>query len=85
MPNHTNMKRLTRATLDGLRRLPSDEDGGELLEYALIAALCVIACIGIIASVGQKLIPLWQGLGDEWTSAGVDTASTAGSSSDTDG
>ncbi len=36
-----------------------DESGGEVLEYALIAGLIVVAAIATIASVGTKVLGYW--------------------------
>ena len=45
-----------------LMRLWSDEQGGEVLEYALIAGLIVVAAIAVIASVGDKVLARWGSL-----------------------
>lgn len=37
----------------------SDESGGEVLEYALIAGLIVIASIAVIAAVGSNVVAQW--------------------------
>ena len=42
------------------RRLLADETGGEVLEYALIAGLIVVAAIAIIGSVGTKVMARWE-------------------------
>jgi Flp pilus assembly pilin Flp len=42
-----------------LKRLVVDERGGEVLEYALIAGLIVVAAIAIITSVGGKVVARW--------------------------
>jgi pilus assembly protein Flp/PilA len=39
-----------------------DESGGEVLEYALVASLIVIASIATIASVGSKVLARWNSL-----------------------
>ena len=39
-----------------------DEQGGEVLEYALIAGLIVVAAIAIITSVGGKVVARWTSL-----------------------
>lgn len=39
-----------------------DENGGEVLEYALVASLIVIAAIATIASVGGKVLARWNSL-----------------------
>jgi Flp pilus assembly pilin Flp len=36
-----------------------DQQGGEVLEYALIAGLIVVAAIAIISSVGTKVVARW--------------------------
>ena len=42
--------------------LLSDENGGEVLEYALVAGLIVVAAIATIASVGTKVLARWNSL-----------------------
>ncbi len=42
--------------------LVRDEQGGEVLEYALIAGLIVVAAIAIIGSVGSKVLARWTSL-----------------------
>ena len=44
------------------RKLMSDETGGEVLEYALIAGLIVVAAIAAITSVGSKVLARWTSL-----------------------
>jgi len=43
-------------------RLVKDEQGGEVLEYALIAGLIVVAAIAVITSVGTKVLARWESL-----------------------
>lgn len=43
-------------------KLGKDEQGGEVLEYALIAGLIVVAAIGIIGAVGGKVLARWTSL-----------------------
>ena len=45
-----------------LFRLIWDERGGEVLEYALIAGLIVVAAIVVIKSVGTKVLGHWTSL-----------------------
>jgi pilus assembly protein Flp/PilA len=45
-----------------LVKLAKDEQGGEVLEYALIAGLIVVAAIAIIGSVGTKVVARWSSL-----------------------
>lgn len=43
-------------------RLARDERGGEVLEYALIAGLIVVAAIAVIGAVGTKVVARWTSL-----------------------
>ena len=43
-------------------KLVRDEQGGEVLEYALIAGLIVVAAIAAISSVGGKVLARWTSL-----------------------
>jgi len=45
-----------------LLSLLRDEDGGEVLEYALIVGLIVVAAIALIHSVGSKAAAKWTSL-----------------------
>ena len=40
-------------------KLVRDENGGEVLEYALIAGLIVVAAIAVIGAVGTKVVATW--------------------------
>ena len=48
--------------LNVLSKLIRDEQGGEVLEYALIAGLIVVAAIAVISSVGTKVLGRWNSL-----------------------
>ena len=43
-----------------VRRLARDEDGGEILEYVLIAGLIIVAAIGVIAAFGSRVLTRWS-------------------------
>jgi Flp pilus assembly pilin Flp len=43
-----------------LNRLIRDEDGGEVIEYALILGLVIVVAIAVITSVGTKVVARWQ-------------------------
>ena len=43
-------------------KLVRDEQGGEVLEYALVAGLIVVAAIAVIGSVGTKVLARWTSL-----------------------
>ena len=45
-----------------LAKLVKDEQGGEVLEYALIAGLIVVAAIAMIDAVGTKVVGKWTSL-----------------------
>ena len=45
-----------------LKRLLRDENGGEVLEYALIVGLIVVVAIAAITSVGGKVLAQWSSL-----------------------
>ena len=42
--------------------LLADERGGEIIEWALVAGLIVIATIAVIGSVGTKVLARWNSL-----------------------
>jgi Flp pilus assembly pilin Flp len=45
-----------------LRGLLHDECGGEVLEYALIASLIVVAAIAVMTQIGSKIVARWTSL-----------------------
>jgi Flp pilus assembly pilin Flp len=51
-----------KAIKNWLVGLVKDERGGEVLEYALIAGLIVVACIAVIGTVGTKVLAKWTGV-----------------------
>jgi pilus assembly protein Flp/PilA len=61
IPERSVMKKL-------LTKLLKDEQGGEVLEYALIAGLIVVAAIAVIGTVGTKVLARWTSV-----SNGLDT------------
>jgi Flp pilus assembly pilin Flp len=48
--------------LSSVARVARDEQGGEVLEYALVAGLIVVAAIAVIGSVGTKVLARWNSL-----------------------
>ena len=54
------MKAAKRLALSLVR----NEQGGEVLEYALIAGLIVVAAIAVIGAVGTKVVARWTSLND---------------------
>lgn len=53
---------MTKALKNLVSKLVSDERGGEVLEYALIAGLIVVAAIASISAVGGKVLARWTSL-----------------------
>ncbi len=51
-----------RYLIDKLSALIADEQGGEVLEYALIAGLIVVGAIALITAVGGKVVARWTSL-----------------------
>ena len=39
-----------------------DERGGEVMEYAVVAGLIVVAALGALKSVGTKVLARWTSL-----------------------
>jgi Flp pilus assembly pilin Flp len=48
--------------LQCLVRLYRDENGGEVLEYAVVAGLIVVAAISVIGKIGTKVLARWNSL-----------------------
>ena len=42
-----------------IAKLLKDEQGGEVLEYALIAGLIVVAAVAVISQVGTSVVAKW--------------------------
>jgi len=45
-----------------VRKLLSYEQGGEVLEYALIAGLIVVAAVAVIGTVGTRVLARWTSI-----------------------
>jgi Flp pilus assembly pilin Flp len=61
------MERNVKNTRALVQRLILEETGGEVLEYALIAGLIVVAAIAAIRIVGTKVLARWNSLsGASW-------------------
>jgi pilus assembly protein Flp/PilA len=39
-----------------LGKLIADERGGEVMEYALVLGLIVLACLAVVGSIGTKVL-----------------------------
>jgi pilus assembly protein Flp/PilA len=51
-----------KAFTSTLVKFLNDEQGGEVLEYALIAGLIIVAALAVIGSVGTKVLARWGSL-----------------------
>lgn len=54
------MKRRLQKVSSHLVRLCRDEQGGEVLEYALTLGFLAVTCFVLIQMVGLKLFNFWQ-------------------------
>ena len=45
-----------------LAKLARDEQGGEVLEYALIAGLIAVTAVAVITTIGAKVLARWQSI-----------------------
>lgn len=45
--------------MSSLKRLIRDEHGGEVIEYALILGLIIVAAIALVAAFGTKVTARW--------------------------
>lgn len=54
------LQRLKTSLVTVARRLVKNEQGGEVIEYALILGLVIVLAIVTITSVGTKVLARWQ-------------------------
>ena len=64
------MKRPTYALARLLVRAIREDDGGEVLEYALNLGFLAIACYVLITMVGLKFVDFWQRIDQVLTELG---------------
>jgi len=62
VPRVASREIVMKAMKNAFARLVRDEQGGEVLEYALIAGLIVVAAIAVIGAVGGKVLARWNSL-----------------------
>ena len=41
-----------------------DEQGQEVVEYALLVGLIVVACIGLMGQLGVKVVARWESIAE---------------------
>jgi Flp pilus assembly pilin Flp len=46
--------------IDALRRLVTEEEGQDLIEYALIAGFISVICYLVIQATGQSVSKIWD-------------------------
>lgn len=46
-----------------LNRIIRDDAGGEVMEYALILGLIVVAAIAVVGAFGTKVVARWTSVG----------------------
>jgi len=51
-----------RKVFNIVQMIVSDESGGEVLEYALIAGLIIVGAIAAITAVGNQVLARWTSL-----------------------
>jgi pilus assembly protein Flp/PilA len=56
VPRENIMKTLSQR----IRSFLGDENGGEVIEYALIAGLITVAAIAVVGAVGTKVAARWS-------------------------
>jgi Flp pilus assembly pilin Flp len=57
------MQPLIRQIVDAIRRRAAVEDGQDLLEYGLLAALIALVAIGVVTTVGQTIYSVfWKSI-----------------------
>lgn len=49
-----------RHSLALLKNLVNDENGGEVLEYAIVLGLIAVATIAVITAFGTKVVGRWN-------------------------
>lgn len=46
--------------MQAIRQFLKDENGGEVLEYVLIAGLIIVGCIAAVTAFGGKVLARWN-------------------------
>jgi Flp pilus assembly pilin Flp len=58
---------MKRQLIAGIRRFFADQRGGEVIEYALVLGLIIVAAIAIIGAVGTKVVAHWNSVNSSLT------------------
>lgn len=48
-----------RTVMNRLQQILRDDQGGEIIEYVLIAGLVIIAAVSVIGAFGTKVVAKW--------------------------
>jgi Flp pilus assembly pilin Flp len=51
-----------KRTLEIVGKIIRDENGGEVIDYALVVGFIVVAALVVIGAVGQKALARWTSL-----------------------
>jgi pilus assembly protein Flp/PilA len=57
-----NQERVMTAMKQLVSKLVKNEEGGEVLEYALIAGLIIVGAIAAVTAVGNRVLARWTSL-----------------------
>jgi pilus assembly protein Flp/PilA len=52
-------RRTVQFAIQRIKQLIRDEQGGEIIEYVLIAGLIIVAAISVIGAFGTKVLAKW--------------------------
>jgi Flp pilus assembly pilin Flp len=47
------------AVMSRFKEIIRDEEGGEIIEYVLIAGLIIVAAISVVGAFGTKVVAKW--------------------------
>jgi pilus assembly protein Flp/PilA len=48
-----------RTVMNRFKQILRDEQGGEIIEYVLIAGLIIVAAVSVIGAFGTKVLAKW--------------------------
>jgi pilus assembly protein Flp/PilA len=48
-----------RSVMNRLQEIIRDDQGGEIIEYVLIAGLIIVAAISVVGAFGTKVVAKW--------------------------
>ncbi len=51
--------------MNALKQLIKDDSGATLVEYGLVVALIAVVCVGVVTTLGTKLMKMFQNIGTD--------------------